>query len=260
MDRVQAGFTPATRDIAHRARRAAAGDPRLRSGQGGGGGGGGGAARARCGRSWRPAAARSCTRPSRAMRGAPLLAALLLGGCASGVPVERQVVVSGSGSPRSRARPAFLVRTFLPDEAGERREVVGARCAVVSSLYSAELVTPSRLVVPNFGPQSPEIERRLHRGRAGRQRHRPHRHPMAGARPAPGAIPGARSTGRTPGGGPARATRSRTIPTSRSSCGRAARRREAVARSFRSRGRSSAPRSRDRSSNRSSAGPPRRCR
>jgi hypothetical protein len=37
------------------------------------------------------------------------------------------------------------------------REVVGARCAVLSSLYTAELVTPSRLVVPNFGPQSPEI-------------------------------------------------------------------------------------------------------
>ena len=40
---------------------------------------------------------------------------------------------------------------------GERREVVGARCRALSSLYSAELVTPSRLVVPNFGPQSPEI-------------------------------------------------------------------------------------------------------
>ena len=28
---------------------------------------------------------------------------------------------------------------------------------MLSSLYSAEIVTPSRLVVPNFGPQSPEI-------------------------------------------------------------------------------------------------------
>jgi hypothetical protein len=84
-------------------------------------------------------------------------AALMLGACASGVPVERQTVVSGRRFDAVQGEAAFLVRTFLPDEQGERREVVGARCAVVSSLYAAELVTPSRLVVPNFGPQSPEI-------------------------------------------------------------------------------------------------------
>ena len=91
------------------------------------------------------------------MRGAPLLAALLLGACASGVPVERQVVVSGSRFAAVQGEAGLLVRSFLADEGGERREVVGARCAVVTSLYSTELVTPSRLVVPNFGPQSPEI-------------------------------------------------------------------------------------------------------
>ena len=51
----------------------------------------------------------------------------------------------------------LLVRTFVEDPAGERQEVIGASCAIVSSLYSASLVTPSRLVVPNFGSQSPVI-------------------------------------------------------------------------------------------------------
>jgi hypothetical protein len=91
------------------------------------------------------------------MRSILVLAATLVGACASGVPVERQVVVSGTRFDAVQGEAALFVRTFLPDEGGERREVVGARCRVVSSLYAAELVTPSRLVVPNFGAQSPEI-------------------------------------------------------------------------------------------------------
>ena len=91
------------------------------------------------------------------MRGGVAVAALMLAGCASGVPVERQVVVSGAHFAAVQGEASLLVRTFLPEEAGERSEVIGATCAVVTSLYSTELVTPSRLVVPNFGPQSPEI-------------------------------------------------------------------------------------------------------
>jgi hypothetical protein len=91
------------------------------------------------------------------MWGLAVAALLGLAACAGGVPVERQTVVSGSRFDAVQGEAAFVVRTFLPDEAGERREVVGARCAVVSSLYTAELVTPSRLVVPNFGPQSPQV-------------------------------------------------------------------------------------------------------
>ena len=91
------------------------------------------------------------------MRRVVAAAALMVSACASGVPVERQTVVSGSRFDAVQGEAAFVVRTFLPEEAGERREVIGARCEVVSSLYTAALVTPSRLVVPNFGPQSPEI-------------------------------------------------------------------------------------------------------
>ena len=49
MDRVQAAFTPATRDVAMELAGAAARDPRLRPGEGGGGRGGGGAARGAAG-------------------------------------------------------------------------------------------------------------------------------------------------------------------------------------------------------------------
>jgi hypothetical protein len=86
------------------------------------------------------------------------LAVLLLAGCATGVPVERQTVVAGNRFNNVQGEARFVVRTFLPGDAGgERREVVGARCTALSSLYQAELVSPARLVVPNFGPQSPEI-------------------------------------------------------------------------------------------------------
>jgi hypothetical protein len=85
------------------------------------------------------------------------LLALLLAGCAAGVPVERQVVVSGTRFQDVQGEAGLFVRTFLPDEGGQRLEVVGATCDVVSSLYTTQLVTPSRLVVPNFGPQSPEL-------------------------------------------------------------------------------------------------------
>lgn len=90
--------------------------------------------------------------------GVAALAALALAGCVSGVPVERQVVVPGGRFAAVQGEASLLVRTFLPEEEGARGEVIGAKCRVVSSLYETELITPSQLVVPNFGPQSPQID------------------------------------------------------------------------------------------------------
>ena len=87
------------------------------------------------------------------MRPLALLPTLLLAACAGGVPVDHQVVVPGGRFQAVQGEAALLVRTFLED----RSEVIGATCDVVSSLYAARVVTPSRLVVPNFGPQSPEL-------------------------------------------------------------------------------------------------------
>ena len=80
-----------------------------------------------------------------------------LAACATGVPVERAVVVPGGRFDSVRGEASLIVRTFLPDEGQERREVLGALCDVTTSLYTAQLTTPSRLVLPNFGPQSPEL-------------------------------------------------------------------------------------------------------
>lgn len=91
------------------------------------------------------------------MRMTGMLLALALAACSTGQPVTRQVVVSGAQFEGVRGEADLVVRTWLAG-AEERSEVLGAECDVRSSLYAARLVTPSRLVLPNFGPQSPELE------------------------------------------------------------------------------------------------------
>ena len=77
--------------------------------------------------------------------------------CATEPVVLREVVVPGGQFEGVRGEAGLVVRTITEDAVGTTREVYGARCAVRSSLFEAELVTPSRLVVPNFGPQSPDL-------------------------------------------------------------------------------------------------------
>lgn len=86
-----------------------------------------------------------------------VLTALALAACSSGVPVSRQVVVPGNNFAAVQGESRFVVRTYLTAVGGEEREVTGAECDLVSSLYKATVVTPSEVVVPNFGPQSPEL-------------------------------------------------------------------------------------------------------
>lgn len=80
-----------------------------------------------------------------------------LAACASGVPVTRQVVVPAGHFEAVQGEARFVVRTFLPPEGDTRREVTGAACTLRTSLYQVDFVTPAQVVVPNFGPQSPEI-------------------------------------------------------------------------------------------------------
>lgn len=87
---------------------------------------------------------------------AALVAAAALAGCAQGLPVTREVVVPGGRFEAIRGEAQVVVRSFV-EEADGRREVGGARCDLATSLYSAALVTPARLYLPNFGPQSPDL-------------------------------------------------------------------------------------------------------
>ena len=151
-------------------------------------------------------------------------AALLLAACATGVPVERQVVVAGDRFNAVQGEAALLsCAPSSPTRAASGSEVVGATCDIVSSLYSRRAGHPvAQLVVPNFGPQSPELDRHLPRRRALRRRPGQHRHPLAAARRASGglpAIPSGRATP-SPGAGTALPTRYRTTLTSRSRCAR----------------------------------------
>jgi hypothetical protein len=86
-----------------------------------------------------------------------LAALLALSACASGVPVEREVTVSGAQFVNVQGEADLVVRTFVPSPEG-RRELLGAQCDLTTSLYAARLTTPSRLRLPNFGPQSPELQ------------------------------------------------------------------------------------------------------
>lgn len=86
-----------------------------------------------------------------------LLASLVVAACSSGVPVSREVVVPGRNFAAVEGESRFVIRTFLATSGGERQEVTGAKCNLVSSLYRTEVITPSEVVVPNFGPQSPQL-------------------------------------------------------------------------------------------------------
>jgi len=71
--------------------------------------------------------------------------------------VQQEVIVPAGGFTGIQGEARLTVRTFVEDVAGTRNEVLGAECDVITSLYTARLVTPARLLVPNFGPQSPEL-------------------------------------------------------------------------------------------------------
>lgn len=90
------------------------------------------------------------------LRAPSLLLPLLLAACATGAPVTRQVVVPGGQFQAVQGEARFFVRSFL-STGSQQQEVIGARCELVTSLYRTEFVTPARVVVPNFGPQSPEV-------------------------------------------------------------------------------------------------------
>lgn len=93
------------------------------------------------------------------MKGVRLaMAAACLAGCAKGVPIQNEAVVAGGDFDAVQGEARLAVRTFLPDEGDGRREVLGAACRLETSLYTLDFTTPTRLKLPNFGTQSPELD------------------------------------------------------------------------------------------------------
>ncbi len=107
------------------------------------------------------------------MRGWMMAAAFALAGCAGGevAGFGPAVVGGGRGLPatRAEARPDLMtppgrrelglaVRTFAAAPDGTApAEIAGATCRITAGAFTAELVTPGRLVIPDLGPDAPAI-------------------------------------------------------------------------------------------------------
>lgn len=92
----------------------------------------------------------------RALVAAAGLAALA--GCAqTGLPLGPTVMVPAGRFNDVQGQAETVVRAFVAGPQNEFREVGGAVCDVETILFSARLVTPARLVLPGFGPQSPTL-------------------------------------------------------------------------------------------------------
>lgn len=80
-------------------------------------------------------------------------------GCAeTGLPLRETVAVPAGQFEAVQGQAELVVRAFVEDDAGLRREVSGADCDVRSILFATRVKTPGRLVFPSFGPQSPTLE------------------------------------------------------------------------------------------------------
>ena len=60
--------------------------------------------------------------------------------------------------PPGRWKTDLAVRAFVPDAEGGWVEMPGSRCRVSGGDYfTADLVTPARLVLPDLGPDAPQL-------------------------------------------------------------------------------------------------------
>jgi hypothetical protein len=84
-------------------------------------------------------------------------AALVLAGCAGGMPLGPTVVVPAQPGVIAQGQADVVIRTFAATPDGRRAEVGGAACKVESILFAATLKTPARFVFPSFGAQSPTL-------------------------------------------------------------------------------------------------------
>lgn len=80
-------------------------------------------------------------------------------GGGSGLPETQMTQATGDIVPPARGYLGVPVRSFVsdPEAASGWLEVSGARCAMSAGAYRASLVTPGRLVLPDLGPDAPDI-------------------------------------------------------------------------------------------------------
>jgi hypothetical protein len=63
----------------------------------------------------------------------------------------------GNPVPRFRGQETVVIRAsgIAPD--GQRKELTGVPCTVDAGVYAARFSTPSNVIVPDYGPNSPAI-------------------------------------------------------------------------------------------------------
>jgi hypothetical protein len=108
------------------------------------------------------------------MKRAGLLCALVLGACAVAEITAPPVLVeakdggavgldvyagsraAGNPVPWFRGQETLTVRTFASGGAG-LTEIEGASCLLDSGVFSARFASPAQVVVPDYGPASPDL-------------------------------------------------------------------------------------------------------
>lgn len=63
----------------------------------------------------------------------------------------------GDPAPAYRGERLVTVRSELNDNRNGRVEFSGARCQIISTMFTAEITTPVQIIVPDYGRASPVI-------------------------------------------------------------------------------------------------------
>lgn len=74
-----------------------------------------------------------------------------------GLPVTRAEARPDLMTPPGRREVALAVRSFAAQPDGAPVEIAGASCRITAGAFSAALVTPGRLVIPDLGPDAPAV-------------------------------------------------------------------------------------------------------
>lgn len=77
---------------------------------------------------------------------------------ARGLDVYAGLRRPGAVVPNLRGQTSVEIRAFDRTGDGNSGELTGIPCTVDNNLYRANITTPATIVVPNYGPQSPNFQ------------------------------------------------------------------------------------------------------
>jgi hypothetical protein len=78
-------------------------------------------------------------------------------GGGGGLPAVRAEAAPDLMTPPGRRDLGLAIRTLVVQPDGTQAEVAGATCLVTAGPFSARLTSPARLVIPDLGPDAPDV-------------------------------------------------------------------------------------------------------